>query len=85
MTVFFLFIHKYIEKIKNIRREIKSVHWHLEVVLERTWFALHIKKGGIKQIKSVRIEFFSLIDYIYLTYRYNLDKYMIVLVRKHNN
>jgi hypothetical protein len=35
------------------------------------------------QICANRI--FSLIDYIYLTYRYNLDEYMIVLVLKHNN
>ena len=61
------------------------MHWHLEVVLERTCFALHIKKGGIEEIKSAQIEFFSLIDYIYVTYRYNLDEFMIVLIRKHNN
>ena len=42
------------------------------------------KKGGIEEIKSARIDFFSLIDYIYLTYRYNLDEYMIVLIQKHN-
>jgi hypothetical protein len=61
------------------------MHWRLEVVLERPCFALHIKKGGIEEIKSARIEFFLFIDYIYLTYTYNLDEYMIVLIRKHNN
>ena len=85
MTVFFLFIHKYIEKLKNIHREIKSVHWHFGSSIEKNLLCISYKKGGIEEIKSARIEFFSLIDYIYLAYRYNLDEYMIVLIQKHNN
>ena len=85
MTVFSHFIHKYTEKQKNIRREIKPVHWHFESSIEKNLLCISYKKGGIEEIKSVRIEFFSLIHFIYLTYRYNLDEYMIVLIQKHNN
>jgi hypothetical protein len=52
MTIFFPFHSQIYRKTKNIRREIKSVHWHLEVVLKRTCFAFPIKKGGIEEIKS---------------------------------
>jgi energy-coupling factor transporter transmembrane protein EcfT len=43
------------------------------------------KKNISREIKSTRIEFFSLIHYVYVTYRYNLDEYMILLIQKHNN
>ena len=86
MTIFFLFIHKkYTEKQKNIRREIKSVHCHFESNIGKNLLCISYKKCGIEEIKYARIEFFSKIHYVYVTYRYNLDEYMIVLVRKHNN
>ena len=77
MTVFSLFIHKYTEKLKKFHREIKSVHCHFGSSIGKNLLCITYKKSGIEEIKYARIEFFSLIDYIYLTYRYNLDEYMI--------
>jgi hypothetical protein len=85
MIVFPLFIHKYTEKQKIIHREIKSVHWHFGSSIGKNLLFISYKKGGIEEIKSTQIEFFSLIHYVYVTYRYNLDEHMIVLVRKCNN
>ena len=58
MTVFFLFIHKYIEKLKNIRQEIKSVLWHFGSSIGKNLLCISYKKGGIEEIKSAQIEFF---------------------------
>jgi len=94
---FFLFIHIYKVKEKNIHRVALSISGPnkikrsnmctgiLEVVFERTCFAFYIKKGGIQGDQICANRIFSLIHYIHLTERYNLDEYMIVLIRKHNN
>jgi hypothetical protein len=55
------------------------VHWHFGSSIEKNLLCISYKKGGIEEIKSARIEFL-LIHYVYVTYRYNLDQYMIVLV-----
>jgi hypothetical protein len=52
MIVFSLFIYKYIEKQKNIHREIKSVHWHFGSSIGKNLICISYKKGGIKEIKS---------------------------------
>ena len=52
------FIHKYTEKQKSIRREIKFVHWHFGSSIDKNLLCISYKKGGIEEIKSARIEFF---------------------------
>ena len=85
MIVFSHFIHKYTENLKkhSSKDQIRALAFGSSI--GKNLLCIAYKKGGTEEIKSARIEFFSLIDYIYLTYRYNLDKYIIVLVRKHNN
>jgi hypothetical protein len=61
------------------------MHWHFGSSIGKNLLCISYKKSGIEEIKSARIEFFSLIHYVYVTYGYNLDEYMIVLIRKHNN
>jgi hypothetical protein len=85
MIVFSPFHSQIYIKTKNIRREIKSVHWHFGSSIGKNLFCIPYKNGGIEEIKYARIKFFSLIHYVYVTYRYNLDEYMIVLIQKYND
>ena len=79
---FHLQIYRKIKK-HSLRDQIRALAFGSSI--GKNLLCIAYKKGGIEEIKSTQIEFFSLIDYIYLTYRYNLDEYMIVLIRKHNN
>jgi hypothetical protein len=76
----------------------KSVHWHfgssIRSSIRKNLLCISYKKGAFEEIKSARKEFFPLIHYVYVTYRYNLDEFKLVLiviiqlkllVRKHNN
>jgi hypothetical protein len=58
MKVFFSFHSQIYIKIKNIHREIKSVHWHFGSSIRKNLLCISYKKGGIEEIKSTQIEFF---------------------------